>query len=271
VAQYEDQAEARGAQFDLLADLLPHPAGAPLRFLDVGGGWGPVTRHLLGRYPAARAVLLDFSAPMLAEARERLAGVAGRVDFVIGDLSRPGAIAAAAAAAGDRDGAPFNAVVSSLCVHNLRPTERIPALYREIREVVAPGGCFLNLDLMGAAAPPLQEAWRRARVERLRRERLAETGTLPTFEEAEAFLRARWDGRHGGPGGAEGPAGGPDSPGAASGRAASSSPGTAGGGAGDGLTRTLLDHLLWLRGAGFDAVECFWRQDRQALIGGYLT
>jgi SAM-dependent methyltransferase len=247
VGQYEARAASRRPQFDLLADLIPHDSAAPFRILDVGAGWGPVTRHLLTRFPAARSVLLDNSAPMFAEARARLADVADRVAYVQGDLSQPGAIAAAAV------GGPFDAVVSSLCVHNLRPTERIPALYGEIVVAVAPGGCFLNLDLMGAPAPAVQEAWHRARLEQVRRDRLAETGTLPTPKEAEALLRAQSEGRRGGRDGAR-PA------------AASPQPGAVGAG---GLTRTLLDHLLWLREAGFDAVECFWRQERQALIGGY--
>jgi SAM-dependent methyltransferase len=243
VADYEARAADRLPQFELLADLVPHPTPAPLRILDVGAGWGPLTRHLLGRYPEASAVLLDFSAPMLDEARARLAGDAARVTLVAGDLSQPGAIAAAVAA-GPAGGAPFDAVVSSLCVHNLRPAERVPALYREIREAVAPGGCFLNLDLMGGAVPPVQAAWHRARVERARRRRLAETGTLPSYEEVDAALRARTE-SHGGPGG-----GGEGAQGA-------------------GFNRALLDHLRWLLDAGFAAAECFWRQDRQALVGGF--
>jgi ubiquinone/menaquinone biosynthesis C-methylase UbiE len=247
VEQYEARAATRRPQFDLLADLVPRAREAPIRILDVGAGWGPLTLHLLTRFPAARSVLLDNSAPMFAEARERLAGVADRVSYVRGDLSQPSAIAAA--------GGPFDAVVSSLCVHNLRPAERIPALYGEICAAVAPDGCFLNLDLMGAAAPAVQEAWHRVRLEQLRRELLAETGTMPTPEEAEALLQAQSEGRRGGRDGAR-PAAAP----------AGSPPGAGGAG---GLTRTLLDHLLWLRQAGFDAVDCFWRHDRQALIGGY--
>jgi hypothetical protein len=45
----------------------------------------------------------------------------------------------------------------------------------------------------------------------------------------------------------------------------------AGGAGADGLTRTLADHLLWLREAGFDAVDCFWRQERHAIVGGFVA
>ena len=48
------------------------------RFLDVGCGDGFVSAVMLGAYPRAEAVLVDFSAPMLAAARERLGAAATR-------------------------------------------------------------------------------------------------------------------------------------------------------------------------------------------------
>jgi len=242
VADNEARGDARRAQFDLLADLLPFPAGAPISILDVGAGWGPVTRHLLTRFPAARATLLDYSAEMLAAARTRLAGYGERIGYVAGDLSQPGAPAAACAAAGGR----FDAVVSSSCLHNVRPTERIPALYAELRAVTAAGGGFLNLDMVGTATPLLQGVQQRARIEQWRRRREAETGRLPDYAEAEAEVQAQRR-RHGG---------------------APAQPTFATSG---GAARSLLDHLGWLSAAGFDAVECFWRQEGRALIGGYVA
>ena len=100
----------------------------------------------------------------------------------------------------------------------------------------APGGCFLNLDLLGGATPPVQAAWHRAR-------RAAGPGASPTPAPPGSPA-----------------AGAPGAPG---------EPGAGGRGADGGLSRTLLDNLTWLRAAGFDAAECFWRQDRQALIGGF--
>jgi hypothetical protein len=95
-------------------------------------------------------------------------------------------------------------------------------------------------------------------VEQLRRRHLTETGTLPSVAEAEAELLAQWQ-RYAG-------AAGPAAPG----------PGAVGHGqptfaTSGGLSRSLLDHLTWLQRAGFDAVECFWRLDSRALIGGYVA
>jgi ubiquinone/menaquinone biosynthesis C-methylase UbiE len=244
VAENEARAATRRAQFDLLADYLPHPADAAISILDVGAGWGPVTRHLLERFPAATATLLDYSEAMLAEARSRLAALGQRVRLVQGDLALPGAVAAAMAAAGGA----FDAIVSSSCLHNVWPAERLPALYRELRAATAAGGCFLNLDLVGATGP-VQPVWLRARVEQARRQRLAETGTLPSFDEMVAELRARRERREAG-------AVEPTQP----------TFGTSG-----GASRSLVDQLRWLQDAGYDAVECFWRQDGRALLGGYVT
>ena len=32
---------------------------------------------------------------------------------------------------------------------------------------------------------------------------------------------------------------------------------------------TLQKHFDWLRAAGFDTVDCFWKRMGQALVGGY--
>jgi SAM-dependent methyltransferase len=262
VREWVEDNEARLAErrrsFDLIADFIPHPSEAPIGILDVGAGWGPVTRHLLARFPHAQAVLLDYSEEMFAAARPRLAHLGDRVRYVQGDLSQPGALARAA----EVNGGPFDAIVSSSCIHNIWPTERIPALYREIREVTAPGGCFLNLDMVGSASPDLQAVWHRARVEQLRRRRQEETGTLPTYAAAEAELREQRR-RVGGTSGQMPPGAlrdGDDQPGVGQPTFASG-----------GRTRSLLDHLTWLQQAGFDAVECFWRQDNRALLGGYVS
>jgi hypothetical protein len=259
VADNEARAGGRRPQFDLLADFISHPSGAAISLLDVGAGWGPVTRHLLGRFPAARATLLDYSEEMFGEARSRMGALGDRVRYVQGDLSQPGAVAAAVDAAG----APFDAIVSSSCIHNIRPTERIPVLYAELRTATAPGGCFLNLDMVGTPASFLQDVWRRARIEQYRRRQHAATGHLPPYEEAEAALAAERPRRSGIGGGAEG-----HSHGAA---AAAPPPAQPTFGTSGARTRSLLDHLTWLRDAGFDGVDCFWRQENRALIGGYVA
>jgi len=59
----------------------------------------------------------------------------------------------------------------------------------------------LDLDTLATDEPIIRESNQRARVERLRRHRLTQTGTLPTYAEIDAELRERrqnrYEGSHG--------------------------------------------------------------------------
>jgi tRNA (cmo5U34)-methyltransferase len=130
----------RGPVLLEVADLLPFANDAAVRVLDVGGGYGMFTRAVLTTYPNARVVLHDFSEPMIEQARERLAEVGDRVEYVTSDLRSPDWV--------DGLDGPYDAVVSSIAVHNVRDPERIRAIYGELRPLVARGGCVANLDLI---------------------------------------------------------------------------------------------------------------------------
>ena len=136
-----------------LVELLPFERDAEVRVLDVGGGYGMLTREVLEELPNSRVVLHDFSAPMFDQARERLGPLADRVEFAQADLRDPKWVEAV--------GGPFDAVVSSIAIHNVRDPERIHEIYGEIRPLVAPGGCFANLDLVfpGALELETQLGW----------------------------------------------------------------------------------------------------------------
>jgi trans-aconitate methyltransferase len=249
VADNEGRADERRQQFDRLADYIPHAAGAAISVLDLGAGWGPVTRCVLDRFPNARATLLDYSEQMFAVARTNLQSYGDRVRYVLADLSRPGGVAQAVVAAGG----PFAAIVSASFSHNLHDDARLKELFRELRAALEPGGGFLNLDNMSTASPLLQSVWQRGRIEQHRRRRQAETGRLPSVEEAEAELQAERRRRFG-IGGQ--PSAQPDTQPVAQRRG--------------GTSRSVYEHLTWLREAGFDVAECFWRQDQRVLVGAYV-
>jgi ubiquinone/menaquinone biosynthesis C-methylase UbiE len=122
-----------------VAELLPFARDAEVRILDVGGGYGMLTREVLEELPNSRVVLHDFSEPMFDQARARLGPLVDRVEFVRADLRDPSWV--------ESVGGPFDAVVSSIAIHNVRDPDRIRAIYAEIRSIVADGGCFANLDL----------------------------------------------------------------------------------------------------------------------------
>jgi tRNA (cmo5U34)-methyltransferase len=126
-------------QEELAKRLITRGDRTVRRFVDLGAGDGGFAELLLDLYPESSGVLVDFSEPMLAAARERLAAKHGRWEIIEADLAGP---------AWRHDlpvGERFDAVVSRLAIHHL-PDERKQTLYREAYELLRPGGIFLNWE-----------------------------------------------------------------------------------------------------------------------------
>jgi tRNA (cmo5U34)-methyltransferase len=136
---HRDVAEA------MLLEALPERIE---RFLDLGTGDGRLVALIRDRHPSARGVGIDRSEPMLSRATERF-GQDAAVEFLAHDLIQPIAVSG-----------PFDAVVSGLAIHHL-VDERKRALFGEIHELLAPGGAFVNLDLVASATPRQHERFRR--------------------------------------------------------------------------------------------------------------
>ena len=84
---------------------------------------------------------MDYSAPMLEHARQRLSAYAGRTAFVTADLSTP--------AWTDGLVHRFDLAVSGLALHNLLAEGRhMQDLYKETFSVLRAGGAFLDYDLV---------------------------------------------------------------------------------------------------------------------------
>jgi ubiquinone/menaquinone biosynthesis C-methylase UbiE len=135
----DEKRESRRAAVRGMLGYADVDAGAEIEVLDVGAGDGLVAEEVLAAFPNARATLLDYSEPMLARSRERLASSSGRVRIVRGDLASDEWTA--------RVGGPFDLAVSAIAIHNLRCHGLIAACYRAICSVLKPRGTFLDLDL----------------------------------------------------------------------------------------------------------------------------
>jgi len=131
-------------QEELLRLLFERRRRPVARFLDLGSGDGAMTRLMRSVAPAAAAVLVDFSEPMLARAASRL-GERGAWQAVAADLGDPGWRR-------ELPAGPFDAAVSSYAIHHLA-RERKRALFAEIRELLAPGGMFVNMDVVRIEGP----------------------------------------------------------------------------------------------------------------------
>lgn len=121
--------------------------GLPVRsFLDLGCGGGALAAALLERYPQANATLVDFSEPMLIEARERLASFGTQCRFLQADLSSRDWLRDAGSQA------PYDAAVSGYAIHHLTD-DRKRALYGEVFELLRPGAFFLNIEHVSSPGP----------------------------------------------------------------------------------------------------------------------
>ena len=150
VSQWAERQDTREADrqevFRLIAKTIPHEKDASIRILDVGAGYGALTQFLLAHFPNASAVCHDGSEEMAELGRKRMPALKKRVKYALSDLSKPGW--------SKNINSPFDAVVSSIAIHNVRSHEIIRSIYGEIFSLVRNGGCFLNFDRM---IPTLEE------------------------------------------------------------------------------------------------------------------
>ena len=214
----------RAQRFQLLCDLLPFSTNATVTILDVGAGYGPVSKFILDQFPNATCVAQDGSAPMLQRARQIMASYGTRFQPHQSDLF-------------DKDWlpqqfGPFNVAVSSSCLHNLRDFQRISEIYSDIHTHLKPGGVFLNLDLVNAPTLALQQHYIRVTAMRRQREGASREDVTVMLQQAHQTP-------------AHGPA--------------------------QAFPANLDEQLAALRSAGFTEVDCFWKDLRQALFGGYAS
>src|SRR4030095_10987889 len=68
----------RAQRLPLLCDLFPFPIDATVTILDVGAGYGPVSKFILDQFTNATCVAQDGSEPMLQRARQIMASYTAR-------------------------------------------------------------------------------------------------------------------------------------------------------------------------------------------------
>src|SRR5437879_13852211 len=108
-----------------MCDLLPFSQDATVTVLDVGAGYGPMSRFILDRYPHATCIAQDGSAPMLTRARRLGAPYGARFKTHLSDLFAPNWL--------PTELGPFDAVGSSICLDRLPDLARVRQRYRERR------------------------------------------------------------------------------------------------------------------------------------------
>jgi tRNA (cmo5U34)-methyltransferase len=116
----------------LISSTLEYLPDNPRRVLELGCGTGILTEQILERSPCAEITGIDLSPDMLRIASEKPA-LRG-VHFIAGDL---------------RDAwpaGPYDAVVTSLCIHHVSAAERATVVKRAYK-ALSPGGRFVCGDV----------------------------------------------------------------------------------------------------------------------------
>lgn len=156
-----------------IVELIPALPDDEITVVDVAAGAGWLSRAILGRFPRARALLLDGSATMLEEADRNLAAYAGRYElrqFRIEDESWT-----------DDLPAPVRCVVSSLAVHHLDDAGKRD-LYQRLFPALEPGGAVIIADLVQPASEAARRLAAGAWDHEVRRQSLELTGALDAWE-----------------------------------------------------------------------------------------
>jgi ubiquinone/menaquinone biosynthesis C-methylase UbiE len=142
VTRQQAEDPTRAERFQLMCDRFPFSPAAAVTILDIGAGYAPVSGFILDRYPHATCIGQDESEPMLRRARTLMERYGKRFTPHRSNLFERSWLPA--------QFGPFDAAVSSSCLHNLRDFRRIGEIYREVRGHLKSGGIFLNLDLVNA-------------------------------------------------------------------------------------------------------------------------
>ncbi len=129
-------------QNDLIAELIPFEPAAPLAVLDLGSGTGVLAHLILSRFPNAHVVVFDLAQNMLTAARQNLAAFGPRATFQQGNF------------AVDAVGTGYHLVVAGLSIHHLDDAHK-RSLYRRLFQALAPGGVFINRDVVAGPTAAL--------------------------------------------------------------------------------------------------------------------
>jgi tRNA (cmo5U34)-methyltransferase len=125
----------------------------------------------------------------------------------------------------------FDAVISARALHHFTENQRRRYIFKEVFSLLRPGGCFINADNVRAPTKKLTERYRSARDEYLDRFVRQSTSGKTTLAEVRAATPSSYHGPHN--------------------------------------NGYLEEELAWLKEAGFEDVDCFWKLTTIVVYGGF--
>jgi trans-aconitate methyltransferase len=210
---------------ETILNLIPAQPDEAFLAVEIGIGAGWLAEALLDRFPESRVLGLDGSSTMLQTSADRLRRFGERVElrhFALEDRAWRSGISES-----------VRCFVSSLVIHHLS-AEGKQVLYADLYQPLQDGGGVVIADLVAPASERegrfLATAWDAE----VRRQSLAFTGTLDTYQE---FLDQHWNWYIY-----------PDP---------------------FDMPSTVPEHLEWLSRAGFGGANVFWAKAGHAIYGGF--
>ena len=145
----------RSKMVDVAIEVLPFPRTAALQAVDLGIGTGYFTERFLSHFPNSRVLGIDGAQAMIELAKARLKLLVSRVEFVLGDFRKLQELGPGAAM--------VDVIFSAYALHHLNRSDKESVL-RQIVNLLAPGGWFVNADLTIADSPELENRLQQLRI-----------------------------------------------------------------------------------------------------------
>src|SRR5215469_2057247 len=145
----------RSKMIQIALEFLPFPKTTALRAIDLGAGTGYFAARFLNHFPKSEVFVIDGAGAMIELARARLRSLASRVQFVIGDFRNLQQLARSVGRA--------DVVFSAYALHHLNRSDK-EAVLKQVVELLAPGGWFVNADLIVADSAEVESRLQQLRV-----------------------------------------------------------------------------------------------------------
>ena len=160
VKEYDNDMEImhpnRHKMVNIALEILPIEKKSVFTAIELGSGTGYFTKKFLSYFPNSNIIAVDGAEFMLELAKERLGNLTQRIEFITGDFRMlkniiPGNTS-------------IRVTFSSYALHHLNKTEKLNTL-KAVKDILAPGGWFINADLSKPANPEVEKRIRNIRID----------------------------------------------------------------------------------------------------------
>ena len=168
-------------QIGVMSSILKTREQPIAEFMDLGCGDGILAAAVLGEFPSSHGVLVDFSEPMLDQAREQFKEYANQLAFENLDYGDSAWVSRM------QTYGPFDAIVSGYSIHH-QPDTRKREIYAEIFSLLKPDGWFVNIEHIAPMAPLATDLFNNHIIEGYYQIEQRNGGTRTREEMARVFL-----------------------------------------------------------------------------------